>query len=115
MISAHKHEKKGLHLVLYVSIHSLCPPPPPLNFWVQKDRYEALILAQLQKSNRAGMKSYGLAPNDNKIHYRCTKNAYKYSSRSIRYLRADRASSRLTCYYNYSKEVYILLRTVIIL
>ena len=38
-------------------------PPLLFKFLVQTDRYEALILAQLKKSNHAGVKSYGLASN----------------------------------------------------
>ena len=40
-----------------------CLSPPLLWFLVHKDRDESLIPPQLQKSNHAGVKSYGLDPN----------------------------------------------------
>ena len=61
VLSTHEHNERGLILVLYVS---LSLPPHLFNFLVQTDRYEALNLDQLQKSNRAGVTLYGMAPNE---------------------------------------------------
>ena len=62
---AHKHKKRGLLLFLSVYLHSLHPPPPPLfNVLVNTDIDEALMFPQLQKSNRGGVKSYVMAPNN---------------------------------------------------
>ena len=62
VLSACEHNERGIFLVLYVSLPSL-RPPPPIQFLGQTDRDEALIFPQLQKYNRAGVKSYGLAHN----------------------------------------------------
>ena len=37
---------------------------PFIQFYIQTDMYKDLILDQLQQSNREGVKSYGLLPND---------------------------------------------------
>ena len=60
VLSVREHNKQGLLILISIS------PPPLFNFYRHIDIDEALTFFQLQKSNRAGVKSYGLVPN-NKI------------------------------------------------